>query len=714
MHAKHPPRPSPHFALALAAFAGIAAAQNAPPPIPAALRARFGFTGPLVAKIGDGIGNLQVADLDGDGRVEAIVADARRARLAAIRIAGEGTEVQAIPTDGQIAGYGAADVHGDGKPDLLLVDNRGRLHVRHPGGGRSDQPIDLGLGGRGIGILSGDLDGDGKADVVAFTHGKLRWLTKLGGTPVASPIEPIEENAHSFELFDVDGDKALDLMFVAPGPSMNLRLRLGRGDGTFGPWHLGQIDNLNHLFATRLPGGAPAVATIEGPNRRVALHRFADHGAQAALEWWALGENQATKVLPFATGDFDQDGDEDLVLAQPERAQLLFFEWRQGTFTMRTLPSLAGVASLAAGDVDRDGKLDLVLASPEEDALAWKSGALPIDAFPVQIGCVDKPVAAAVDPDGGVLVLARTEKRDAHLDRAMPGAEPVRLLDVGRLPADPMRLLVADVGHADGREVAFVVPGEGLRVLSQTAAAAKGDKDDKKAKTGDAAGFTKKMDDGSLTLTEHDGKPALLAVRERFLRRFRTDARGQVQVLAQDNGPEGMAELSLAAPLGGGVRIYLDKKNNKLVRARAGETSTSIDVPAFEFTHLVPHGEAVLLLGARGVLRVPFGSGPSLQSIAVHEPPIVRTNYWHGQSGDFDHDGCADLAVIDGHLPGVQILAGGDGLQRALAIPVFETPPRDEPGNEPRDLATGDLDGDGRTDLVVLVHDRVLIYLQEK
>jgi VCBS repeat protein len=141
----------------------------------------------------------------------------------------------------------------------------------------------------------------------------------------------------------------------------------------------------------------------------------------------------------------------------------------------------------------------------------------------------------------------------------------------------------------------------------------------------------------------------------------------------------------------------------------------SIEVPPYDFAHLIPHGDAALLIGARGVLRVPFGRGPSLRQVAVHQPPTDRTHYWHGESGDFDGDGIADLVMIDRQLPGVQVLAGtADGLARALAIPVFEAGPGGEPENEPRELATGDLDGDGRCDFVLLAHDRILIYLQEK
>src|SRR5881628_2968251 len=87
-----------------------AAAQSGPPPIPTELRARFGFLGPHVLKIGDGINQLRIADLDGDGRREVIVADPRRARLVALRWQGSGFDTVPIPTDGQIGGFAIADV----------------------------------------------------------------------------------------------------------------------------------------------------------------------------------------------------------------------------------------------------------------------------------------------------------------------------------------------------------------------------------------------------------------------------------------------------------------------------------------------------------------------------------------------------------------------------------------------------------------------------
>jgi hypothetical protein len=190
-----------------------------------------------------------------------------------------------------------------------------------------------------------------------------------------------------------------------------------------------------------------------------------------------------------------------------------------------------------------------------------------------------------------------------------------------------------------------------------------------------------------------------------------------VRILAQDNGPDGLAEISLCADGAAGgkpARLYYDRKGNKLVRVVAGAAPVAIETPPFDFAQLLPHEGGALLLGPRGVLRVPFARGAGLRPLASHEAPLETSAYELARPGDFDHDGVPDVAVVDRDVPGVQIVAGGaQGLQRALSIPVFETPPRSQPGPEPRELAVGDLDGDGRQDFVLIVHDRLLIYLQQ-
>ncbi|MFQ5504446.1 MAG: hypothetical protein ACE5F1_06560 [Planctomycetota bacterium] len=78
--------------------------------------------------------------------------------------------------------------------------------------------------------------------------------------------------------------------------------------------------------------------------------------------------------------------------------------------------------------------------------------------------------------------------------------EPVELLDLGRISADPGRMIAAELDDRPGAELAYVVPGEGLKVLF---ADAKGGFRPAGKKP---AGFTQKMEDGSLSLTRDRGR----------------------------------------------------------------------------------------------------------------------------------------------------------------------------------------------------------------
>ena len=58
--------------------------------------------------------------------------------------------------------------------------------------------------------------------------------------------------------------------------------------------------------------------------------------------------------------------------------------------------------------------------------------------------------------------------------------------------------------------------------------------------------------------------------------------------------------------------------------------------------------------------------------------------------------------------------AGNDGLGQTQFRQTRDRDSRLFPVDAFARIAEGDVDGDGRTDLVVIAHDRVLVYLQEK
>lgn len=694
-------------------------AQTIAPPIDAELRARFGFVGPAIHKMGWGIGLMQVARLDSrEGPAVAVVNNGRRARLELLRCEGETISTDTESTDGEIQGLAVADVDGDGKRDFLMLTGRGRLVTRLRGKGAPEvAPIDVGAAAFHGALRAGDLNGDGKADALVMTREGLRRVMDIAGSPTVSPADPVlAQKVRSFALFDADGDGALDVMLGTADSTMGLWLQRGRGDGSFSPWLLLDVHELEAVFPGTGVGGQPTIATVEGSHGRVVEYalRRSDRQSFTSVELTTLPEIKGRSTRPFAHGDVDGDGDADLTIADPERAKLTFLLEDDGVFTVRTAPGLSGVDSVSLADLDGDGTLDLLLTSSEERALAWKNGKQPLDAFPTRLPCQDQPLVATWHA-GSILFIARDDKRRGALWRITRSDDgtwnaPAKVRDIGRLSESPPRLLIADLDGQHGPEVCYVRPGKGLHVLFATesggAEPASG-KDDGPA--------LMKVDDGAVSVVQHDGRPALLVVGGRFARVLRFSGDRKPIVLAQDNGPEGIEQLSRGIELDGGVRAYLDHQTSKAWLAIPGRAAVSVDVPKFGATHMIAHQDSVLLLAKAGVVRVPFGAGAwELDQLRVHEPPTDKTSYYRGVAADLDGDGHKELALADSEIHGFHVLvADGDKLERGLSFRVFEAS-ASQRGGEPRDFVPGDLNGDGLTDLVVLCHDRVLVYLQEK
>jgi hypothetical protein len=221
----------------------------------------FGGVGEL-GQSGQGAYSLAVADVNGDGKLDLLVANqcasvsnCTNGVVGVLLGNGDGTFQPAVSygSGGESASSVAvADVNGDGKPDLVVANEfdttftTGTVGVLLGNGDGTFQPAmssDSG-GESAFSVSVTDLNGDGKPDLIVANEsayvgmgGSVGVLLGNGdGTfrPATSTVTP-GENYGALALADFNGDGKLD---VASGSGD--ALLLGNGDGTFqGPLVLG-------------------------------------------------------------------------------------------------------------------------------------------------------------------------------------------------------------------------------------------------------------------------------------------------------------------------------------------------------------------------------------------------------------------------------------------------------------------------------------------
>ncbi len=274
--------------------------------------------------------------------------------------------------------------------------------------------------GTGHGVAWGDYDGDGDQDLyIVNSYGANHLFRNDGGgsfTDVSS--SPINNDGYgrSAAWADYDNDGDLDLYLVNYGSGNRLFRNEGAGVFTIAPagaagdvglgcdavW--GDYDNdgfvdlylVNYASANKLfhneSGATFTDATGTGP--------LGDGGSGTASAW----------------GDYDDDGDLDLYLANVSGGSKLFRNDGVSGFTNMTSGALGNDASgVAWGDHDNDGDLDLVVSGWEYTKVLRNDGGtfVPLAFGPITRVMGGSPSWLDYDNDGDLdLYFAATSIRD--------------------------------------------------------------------------------------------------------------------------------------------------------------------------------------------------------------------------------------------------------------------------------------------------------------
>ena len=205
-------------------------------------------------------------------------------------------------------------------------------------------------------------------------------------------------------------------------------------------------------------------------------------------------------------------------------------------------------------------------------------------------------------------------------------------------------------------------------------------------------------------------------------------------VREQINGASSNSRLVAATPMTAPgdktpVLCLLDAERKVLTVAQRDGVGTwkiqknlSLPVTEFSSAEAVGTGTSVPLLSFIGLNAVGImslqGESWDFQELDGYETPIKDGVLHDVISGDLNNDGRKDLVFIESSKGYLDLVTFGKphNLIPATRWQVFEERTfrnRRNEFTEPREAVIADVTGDGKNDLIVIVHDRVLVYPQE-
>ena len=399
-------------------------------------------------------------------------------------------------TVGQV-GQGAesiavADLNGDGKPDLVLATT-GAFTVDvllGNGNGTFQAAQNFGAGGVPESVVAGDLNGDGKTDLVVTDPQNNSLGVLLGngdGTFQTVQLIAVGSTPDHLALGDFNGDGKTDVAVTDYVNFQNdVSVLLGNGDGTFqAPQNFPEGHNGNDIDALAVGdfnGDGKTDVVVALTSTVTELLGNGDGTLQAAQD---IEPSVGDSALGLAVGDVNGDGKADVIVANPEgRSATVLLGNGDGTFqTAQDYGVGASPVAVVIGDFNGDGKPDLATVSGGglsvvlgngdgtfQAAEVFDGGALPNSIATADFNHDCRLDIAVTDTGNTVSVLLNAKQLSATAVNvsAIAGAPfngPVATF-ASAYPAGSATTYTATIDWGDGTVSPGVVSGSGTLTVS--------------------------------------------------------------------------------------------------------------------------------------------------------------------------------------------------------------------------------------------------------
>jgi hypothetical protein len=609
------------------------------------------------------------------------------------------------------------DINSDGRDDLILAARDSIYVIRQNNSGQLDEPLKYATTAQPLAIKVGDIDGDGRKDLILITDDKERCLHVrfgLAGGQLSPQMRFFIEKPTAIQLVDYDETKGDEILIIE------------QASGRLSSYTLSAVtQETNKDF--------PVLS-------------------------YPLEVSNENRKRDLVTGDFDGDSLVDVVISNPDSAEISFYRQNSSSGLEESIrfPAFSDITCLDSLDINEDGKAELAVLSIKEKIIGiskYEEGRLT---FPKPLETEGEPVGMRLgDMDGDKRIDCACILRDEDDIRSFQvlynigdsrDREASTVVTLQKLLANPDGLKIVDVDQDGMNDVLVFQEYEDPILIRQVGSGNFEVVDSPKSQ----ASLIKSASMRSTTTADinADGQEELLVAQRNFARSLLFEDGTYWHIIDQYNAKnrdDDILTLGVFDIDGNGTLeiLLLEGKKGYLQILKASTDKTyrfdcQLEVNKWNSTRNLKMLFAPLNVGQNSSIVLFDGDKFSVitppdfavngsythnvQWLFSYETQIKDGRYGRVAAGDINSDGTDDIVMVEHKKNHIEILALDKSKTifkpiSAMRFKVFEEKSyRDSQKRatvEPREIQIEDVTGDGAEDLIIIVHDRIIIYPQD-